>query len=89
MTVEIVVDGKSMALSNKEAIAALHAIKDVRKRMVKLRRPSIRETVDMEMWRFHCSGMTDAEIGREFGITERAVRGALGRVEAGRYTYER
>lgn len=88
MSIELVVDGKSMTLSNKEAVAALHAIKDVRKKLVRLRRPSVRETVDMEMWNFHCSGMTDAEIGREFGITARAVRGALGRVEAGRYEHE-
>lgn len=88
MNVSLVVDGKSMQLTKKEACAALHAIRGVRKSLAKLTRPSVREEIDMEIWSFHRDGMTDAEIGREFGITARSVRGALGRVEAGRYAHE-
>lgn len=87
-TIEMVVDGKRIPITENEARVALNAVKDYRKSLKKLLRPRkipIREERDRECWQLHMLGYTDAEIGREIGITARSVRGALCRVENGRY----
>ena len=84
-TVALTVDGASMTLTPAEARAVFEALQEHR---VAGRGERSRERTkerDMLIYDLHEHGHSDASIGRLVGKTARAVRGAIGRVEAGRY----
>jgi allophanate hydrolase subunit 1 len=44
-----------------------------------------REDIDLGVWYMHRSGLPVEHIARSFGMSENAVRSAIGRVRCGRY----
>lgn len=72
------IDGCDHELTTTEAKAAAKAIMGVRGKHV-------REVRDKMAYRLYSMGCSYASIGKVLGITTRAVKGALTRVENGRY----
>lgn len=86
--IEFVVDGESKPITEQEAKVALEAVIAYRrsqKRAVSKRDEGIRERRDKECWELLNLGYSYQEIGRELGVTVRTVKGAIGRIENGRY----
>lgn len=80
----LTVDGRSSPLSPKECKVVLKALGEYRKGL-RSRRPSALREFDLEVWDFKRLGFEDIEIARQLGVTVKTVRGAIGRVENGRY----
>lgn len=83
MEAYLAVDGKRTPLTPKETKAALKAVASYRESIKP--RGSTQMEWDMEVRYFKQLGYKDAEIARMLGVTARCVRGALFRVENGRY----
>lgn len=83
MRATLMVDERDTPLSPKEAKMLMRCLGDYRKGV--RTRTSKREEFDLEVYGFKQLGYSDAEIGRTMGCTARSVRGALQRVDAGRY----
>ena len=89
MDVEFIVNGERKPLTPQEAKVALRAVIEYRRSLSRAIHQTVQHNVrkerDIECWQLKNLGYTDAEIGRMVGITARSVRGALRRVENGRY----
>lgn len=86
MIVELVVDGKPMPITEKEAKTALKAVLKYREKLsARPIKVSKRQELDMEAYELWQRGMTVADVARALHITANSVRGCIGRVEAGRY----
>lgn len=78
MTPKLIVNGITLNLSPQECKAAVMAV-------LKVKGKTLRWLRDMMAYKLYESGRTYAEIGKALGISTRAVKGALTRVENGRY----
>lgn len=85
MNAAIVIDGKSMSITTKEARSVLSALHECRVAGKGQRSHERTKERDMLIYDLHCDGHSDASIGRLVGRTARAVRAAVDRVESGRY----
>lgn len=85
----ITAGGSTAMLTDKEAKIALAAVASYRRSLARStgakRKVPIREERDRECHALRSYGYTDAEIGRMVGISARAVRSAVARVDEGRY----
>lgn len=82
---KLVIDGQAMRLTDNEAKAMLLALEEFRMKGKGPHSYEGRKEHDLLIYDLHQGGHSDASIGRLVGITARAVRGAIGRVESGRY----
>ena len=78
MNAQLIVDGCSYELTTMQARAALKAA-------LQLQRGHVRENRDKAAYRLYQMGAKEQSIARVLGITVKGVRGALTRVENGRY----
>lgn len=85
MCPSISVGGDSFPLTVKEAKEALHAVAAYRRSIARYTKAPVKQERDMQIYDLYRSGMSEHEIARAYKITVLKVRGALGRVENGRY----
>lgn len=85
MNAALVIDGKAMSVTTKEARSMLNALHECRVAGKGAKSYERTKERDLLIYDLHCDGHTDASIGRLVGRTARSVRAAVGRVEAGRY----
>lgn len=85
MDAHIKVDGRVAQLSRKEAKVALQAVTAYRRSIARYTKAPVKQERDMQIYDLYRSGMSEHEIARAYKITVLKVRGALGRVENGRY----
>ena len=81
----VIVMGKVHPIAAYEAKIVLNALRTHRRGQAARTAAPIRKRFDMTVWELHRRGMSDSEIARDMGITASRVRGALKRVECGRY----
>lgn len=74
----LIIDDRATALTAKEVKAAVRAI-------IESRGKTVRQVRDLMAYEFYRKGLSYAEIGKAMGMSARAVKGALTRVENGRY----
>lgn len=81
----IEVKGRRYLLTDKEACAALQAVRRLRKSLRRYVKVPVRMERDMAVYELHGNGAPTSEIAREFGISKKSVEGSIRRVEGGRY----
>lgn len=83
MDARLVVDGLETPLSPKETKLLLKSLSDYRSTLRHKR--SKQEEFDRECYALKRDGWSDADIGKTMGVSARRVRGAIMRIECGRY----
>ena len=82
---KLVINGQPMKLTPNETAAMLAALQEFRVSGKGERSYERRKERDLLIYDLHKQGHSDASIGRLVKKSARAVRGAIGRVESGRY----